>query len=78
MTDFMSYLKHQIGEEWKYVAMVLDRLFLWIFAVSTIIGTAAVFLQAPTLYDTDQPIDVLYSKVGRDDVADESLLHIPH
>ena len=44
--------------------MVLDRLFLWIFAWTTIVGTAAVFMQAPTLYDTDQPIDVLYSRVG--------------
>lgn len=58
--------------------MVLDRLFLWIFAWTTIIGTAAVFLQAPTLYDTDQPIDVLFSKVGRADVMDESVLQLPH
>lgn len=68
----------QIGEEWKYVAMVLDRLFLWIFAWTTIIGTAAVFLQAPTLYDTDQPIDVLYSKVGQSEsdlLTEESLPH---
>lgn len=55
------------------MAMVLDRLFLWIFAWTTIVGTAAVFLQAPSLYDTDQPIDVLYSTVGRN-YPDESLI----
>ena len=57
--------------------MVLDRLFLWIFAWTTIIGTAAVFLQAPTLYDTDQPIDVLVSKVARSQTDEELLLTTP-
>ena len=52
-------------EEWKYVAMVLDRLFLWIFTSVSIMGTGLIFLQAPSLYDTDQPIDRFYSKVGR-------------
>nr|XP_029503072.1 neuronal acetylcholine receptor subunit beta-4-like [Oncorhynchus nerka] len=32
-------------EDWKYVAMVLDRLFLWIFAVGCIAGTLGIFLQ---------------------------------
>jgi len=54
-----------IREEWEYVAMVLDRLFLWIFTSTTIIGTLAIFLQAPSLYDTTRPIDILYSKVAR-------------
>ena len=52
-------------EEWKYVAMVLDRLFSWIFTSTSITGTAAIFLQAPSLYDTGQPVDRLYSKVAR-------------
>lgn len=54
-----------IREEWKYVAMVLDRLFLWIFTTTSIAGTLAIFLQAPNLYDTQKPIDVFYSKVAR-------------
>jgi len=45
--------------------MVLDRLFLWIFTAATIIGTALIFLQAPSLYDSNKPIDILYSKVAR-------------
>jgi hypothetical protein len=54
--------------------MVLDRLFLWIFTSTTIIGTALIFLRAPSLYDTAKPIDVIYSKVARaqfDFLADE-------
>lgn len=54
-----------IREEWKYVAMVLDRLFLWIFTFTSIAGTLAIFLQAPNLYDTQKPIDIFYSKVAR-------------
>ncbi|KOB67437.1 Nicotinic acetylcholine receptor alpha 4 subunit, partial [Operophtera brumata] len=40
-----------------YVAMVLDRLFLWIFTLAVLVGTAGIILQAPTLYDDRVPID---------------------
>jgi nicotinic acetylcholine receptor len=53
-----------VEEDWKYVAMVLDRLFLWIFAISCIVGTASIVLAAPALYDDKQPIDILLSKIG--------------
>ncbi|XP_032806244.1 neuronal acetylcholine receptor subunit beta-4-like isoform X2 [Petromyzon marinus] len=32
-------------EDWKYVAMVIDRLFLWIFVVVCVVGTVGLFLQ---------------------------------
>ncbi|GBN67412.1 Acetylcholine receptor subunit alpha-like [Araneus ventricosus] len=54
----------KVEDEWKYVAMVLDRLFLWMFTAACVIGTAGIFLQAPLLYDTDSPIDVVSSKVA--------------
>ncbi|XP_059160025.1 acetylcholine receptor subunit alpha-like isoform X2 [Physella acuta] len=43
--------KYPIMEDWKYVAMVLDRLFLWIFTTACVVGTFGIILQAPTLYD---------------------------
>lgn len=43
-------------EDWKYVAMVLDRLFLWIFTLAVLVGTAGIILQAPTLYDDRVPM----------------------
>lgn len=39
------------------MAMVLDRLFLWIFTLAVLAGTAGIILQAPTLYDDRIPID---------------------
>ncbi|NP_001166816.1 acetylcholine receptor subunit alpha-like [Bombyx mandarina] len=47
----------KVKEDWKYVAMVLDRLFLWIFTLAVLVGTAGIILQAPTLYDDRVPID---------------------
>ena len=46
-----------ILEDWQYVAMVMDRLFLWIFTVAVLVGTAGIILQAPMLYDDREPID---------------------
>lgn len=51
-------------EDWKYVAMVLDRLFLWIFILTVIVGTCGIILQAPTLYDSRMPIDVTMSEIA--------------
>nr|XP_020448061.1 neuronal acetylcholine receptor subunit beta-4-like [Monopterus albus] len=32
-------------EDWKYVAMVVDRVFLWIFVIVCVVGTLGLFLQ---------------------------------
>ena len=44
--------------------MVLDRLFLWIFTIAVLVGTAGIILQAPTLYDDRQPLDTVLSEIG--------------
>ena len=38
-------------EDWKFVGMVLDRLFLWVFTVAVLGGTVVIILRAPSLYD---------------------------
>ena len=35
----------KVIEDWKYVAMVLDRLFLWIFTIACFVGTCGIILQ---------------------------------
>ncbi|CAJ0596268.1 unnamed protein product [Cylicocyclus nassatus] len=50
----------KLEEDWKYVAAVLDRLFLFIFAIACLTGTLYLLLQAPTLYDYRKPIDLQY------------------
>uniref|UniRef100_T1JG18 Uncharacterized protein n=1 Tax=Strigamia maritima TaxID=126957 RepID=T1JG18_STRMM len=54
----------QVKEDWKYVAMVLDRLFLWIFMLACVVGTCGIILQAPALYDERMPIDVELSELA--------------
>ncbi|CAG9802119.1 unnamed protein product [Chironomus riparius] len=54
----------RVKEDWKYVAMVLDRLFLWIFTIAVVVGTAGIILQAPTLYDSRMPIDIKLSEIA--------------
>ncbi|XP_077007952.1 neuronal acetylcholine receptor subunit alpha-6 isoform X2 [Tamandua tetradactyla] len=41
----------EVEDDWKYVAMVVDRVFLWIFIIVCVFGTAGLFLQ-PLLWNT--------------------------
>jgi nicotinic acetylcholine receptor len=45
-----------IREDWKYVALVLDRLFLWIFTTACVVGSFGIILQAPSIYDSRGPL----------------------
>ncbi|XP_036789907.1 neuronal acetylcholine receptor subunit alpha-3 isoform X1 [Oncorhynchus mykiss] len=35
----------EVEDDWKYVAMVIDRIFLWVFVTVCILGTLGLFLQ---------------------------------
>ncbi|XP_068243522.1 acetylcholine receptor subunit alpha-L1 [Palaemon carinicauda] len=50
-------------DEWAFVAMVLDRLLLWLFGLTSVIGTVVILLESPFLYDSTLPIDIQMSEV---------------
>ncbi|XP_073814825.1 nicotinic acetylcholine receptor alpha2 [Musca autumnalis] len=52
-------------QDWGFVAMVLDRLFLWIFAIASLVGTFMILGEAPSLYDDTKPIDVELSVIAQ-------------
>lgn len=35
----------EVADDWKYVAMVIDRIFLWVFVMVCVLGTLGLFLQ---------------------------------
>uniref|UniRef100_A0A8C2GUT7 Cholinergic receptor, nicotinic, alpha 4a n=1 Tax=Cyprinus carpio TaxID=7962 RepID=A0A8C2GUT7_CYPCA len=41
-----EHVDSSVREEWKYVAMVIDRLFLWMFILVCILGIVGLFLPA--------------------------------
>ncbi len=58
-------LENQVIEDWKYIAMVLDRLFLWLFTLACVLGTAGIIFRAPSLYDMREPIDAKLSEIPK-------------
>ncbi|XP_039602859.1 acetylcholine receptor subunit beta-like isoform X2 [Polypterus senegalus] len=58
--DMGDQLKKQeshdtLKEDWHYIAMVVDRLFLWLFVIFTSFGTLAIFLDASFNQSPDSP-----------------------
>ncbi|NWI84624.1 ACHA6 protein, partial [Pitta sordida] len=41
----------EVEDDWKYIAMVIDRVFLWVFIILCVFGTAGLFIQ-PLIADT--------------------------
>ncbi|XP_048522619.1 acetylcholine receptor subunit alpha-L1-like [Dendroctonus ponderosae] len=52
-------------QDWGFVAMVLDRMFLWIFIITSLVGTVSILCEAPSLYDDTKPIDMELSSVAQ-------------
>ena len=63
--DIAYIYEQQVIEDWKYIAMVLDRLFLWLFTLACIMGTGGIILRAPSLYDMREPIDAKLSEIPK-------------
>lgn len=65
VSSYLSLVCTQEDQDWGFVAMVLDRLFLWIFTIASIVGTFAILCEAPALYDDTKPIDMELSSVAK-------------
>lgn len=59
----LSFLFLQVVEDWKFVSMVLDRFFLWVFTLSCVGGTLGIIFESPSLYDTRVPVDQMLSEI---------------
>lgn len=44
-------------DDWKYVAMVIDRLLLYVFSLAFFVGTFGILLKAPSIYDQRKAIN---------------------
>uniref|UniRef100_A0A3Q3H353 Cholinergic receptor, nicotinic, beta 1 (muscle) like n=1 Tax=Labrus bergylta TaxID=56723 RepID=A0A3Q3H353_9LABR len=60
VTYMADQLKRQdtddtMTEDWQFIALVVDRLFLWLFVIITTLGTLAMFLDASLNYTPDNP-----------------------
>lgn len=46
----------QVKDDWRYIALVIDRLLLWIYVSVCLVGSTSMLLRAPMHYDTRIPI----------------------
>lgn len=54
----------QVKENWKFIAMVIDRIFLIVFLFACILGTVAIFGMVPWRnYTHEMPIDLQLTRL---------------
>ncbi|VDK51252.1 unnamed protein product [Cylicostephanus goldi] len=46
----------QVIEDWKYISVVMDRVFLILFTCACALGTILIIARAPSIYDTTPPL----------------------
>ena len=54
----ITHLFVQVLEDWRYIALVIDRLQLYIFLVVTAGGTVAILVNAPYIFEFVDQDDV--------------------
>ncbi|CAF0790530.1 unnamed protein product [Rotaria sp. Silwood1] len=52
-----AQIEKEIVEEWRFIALILDRFFLIIFVSVSLIGTLGSLLKAPSLYKSNPPVN---------------------
>ncbi|KAK2160316.1 hypothetical protein LSH36_136g05041 [Paralvinella palmiformis] len=46
----------RVKDEWRYAALVVDRVLLWIYVAVCFVGGLGILMNAPVLYDDRQPL----------------------
>lgn len=54
----------EILEDWRYIAMVIDRLMLYIFLAVTIGGTVGILINAPHIFEYVDQDDIKRDIMG--------------
>ncbi|XP_071476844.1 neuronal acetylcholine receptor subunit alpha-3-like [Diadema antillarum] len=49
----------QSEEDWKFIALVIDRVLLWVFLIVAVVGTVVIFIQAPIFWESKDAHPVL-------------------
>jgi nicotinic acetylcholine receptor, invertebrate len=47
--NMIIIIHEQEDADWGFVALVLDRLFLWLFTMASLFGTFSILCEAPAL-----------------------------
>ncbi|ELU04362.1 hypothetical protein CAPTEDRAFT_152525 [Capitella teleta] len=55
--DVSNRVSHPIKEDWKYIALVIDRLFLWIYSCVGVFGTLGIICSAQAIFDPKAPLE---------------------
>lgn len=53
-------------QDWGIVAMVLDRMFLWVFGAAAVVGSTMILTESPSLFESTEPIDAMITTIGVD------------
>jgi len=56
-----DYIEEQ-KDDWRYIGIVIDRVFFWIFSLVITLGTVVCFVSAPAIYDRTIPVEELVRK----------------
>ena len=63
---YSSCFVFQEDQDWGIVAMVLDRMFLWVFGAAAVVGSTMILTESPSLFESTEPIDAMITTIGVD------------
>ena len=53
----------QEDQDWGIVAMVLDRMFLWVFGAAAVVGSTMILTESCSLFESTEQIDAIITTI---------------